>query len=252
MLTSSKGITSYGYDPKTGRISPRSHLSTPTAVSVPDPERASRQYAQARRIFLSNMQPLAEGLVLRSQNTRDPRGITPRTYGEQLMAQLRHLGLTALSAGAGGLRRVTEADIQRLDAELDKQRDYMFRWMGQLERADPKTWPSAAALLNRAGMYADSLGALVNLMQVRVAAPRMPELPFMPKDRTLCKYNCKCGWDTPEVLDAAKGDYNIRWRIKVGVEHCATCLVRAEVCNPLQIRGGKIITDLSNPRLYAN
>lgn len=253
MPTSAKGITTYGYDPKTGTLTPRAGLSTPPAQAV-DSARAERQFQQAKRIFMMNMEPLVEGLVRRSQNTRDPRGITPRTYGEQLMAQLRTLALTALTAGAGGLRRVTESDLAKMDAWLDTQRDYMFRWTGQLERADPKTWPSKGQLLTRAGMYAENAMQLIDRMRLSVLAPGLPEMPFYPKDRTLCRHNCLCGWGEPIIVSAANGDYDIKWLLNVrGVtlEHCGTCLVRAEICNPLQVRGGRIITDLSNPGLYA-
>ena len=55
--------------------------------------------------------------------------------------------------------------------------------------------------------------------------------------------NCRCSWEI-KWIDKKKGDADAYWRLSA-VEHCQTCLARAEMWNPIRIRGGDLQGDVS-------
>ena len=62
-----------------------------------------------------------------------------------------------------------------------------------------------------------------------------PPLPAYPGDgTTLCMTRCRCEW-VWTMEDYENGDFDVVWS-KKPEENCSTCLERAQLWNPLQIR----------------
>jgi hypothetical protein len=69
-------------------------------------------------------------------------------------------------------------------------------------------------------------------------------LPAMPGDMsTDCGQLCACLWNI-ETIDEETGDYDCYWELNasriIKTEHCQDCEVRAQIWNPLLIRGGEL------------
>lgn len=135
---------------------------------------------------------------------------------------------------AGARTQDLSAAEQRLvDLQVQDQKEYLSKFAQEI--GDAKAWDPAWN--NRAGMYAQSIGASYWNGRTKDVA-----LPAQPKDGTTqCLTNCKCRWNIKAVNPDA-GDYDAYWTLGAA-EHCQTCNERAAQWSPLKIRGG--VTQLS-------
>lgn len=173
--------------------------------------------------------------------------INARQWKSLVVGELRFLMITSAAAGAGGLGMLSPADIAKVDQAIQRQIPYLENFAAQIERTPPGDL-KFGKLKKRTVQYFGSARPL--LEQVIARAGGRPELPFNPAQKTDCGNNCHCQWKWVEI-DPNKGDYDVFWKL-ADVEHCMTCSARAAACNPLQIRNGQIITDLTNPNLYSS
>lgn len=87
----------------------------------------------------------------------------------------------------------------------------------------------------RARMYAEAIG-----QSYEAGTTKLLPLPALPRDgSSQCLTNCYCHWETVQL--AGEGNYDCYWRLGTK-ENCQTCQVRAQRWNPLQIRGGSLVS----------
>ena len=165
---------------------------------------------------------------------------TPAWFMDRMTGRLKNLYISTVAAGAGGIGNVSRHEMRTVDRALSEQRQFLMRWRAYLERTPKERW-SRGQIITRAMMYPESAKSLLSWQQTTVNIG-MPELPFQPKDRTICYSGCKCRWEIV-VIDKENGDFNAFWRMSPA-EHCQTCINRAAVCNPLEIRGGHYEIDM--------
>ena len=154
--------------------------------------------------------------------------------------------ITSAAIGAGGLGMLSRDDIAKVDRAVQKQSKFLDNFASQIERTPPGDL-RFGKLKKRTVQYFGSARPILEQTIARVGG--RPELPFNPAEATDCGVNCYCAWRW-KVLDAEKGDYDVFWVLS-DADHCVTCNTRAATCNPLKIRGGVIMTDLSNPKLIS-
>lgn len=126
---------------------------------------------------------------------------------------------------------------------------FFQRWLSELQGQDVDE-SDFARLAARARLYARSIGETAE--RASLAIQGVPELPFYPKQDTVCRRNCRCSWEirrtgTFRALGRVfnRGNFDCFWRL-AAVEHCPTCQARARAANPLQVRRGEIV----NPERY--
>lgn len=171
--------------------------------------------------------------------------LSPGVFRATMLGEIRASLYTAAAAAAGNAARLRPEDFARIDAEVKRQAQYLDNWIAQLERTPPEQ-RSAAQIANRAKLYGGAMGRFASETTDRLVFKEFPNLPFYPKDQTLCRNNCKCRWEWTKV-DRATLSAEIYWRLGVA-EHCETCLNRAKAFKPLRIVGGQFVnmpTDLS-------
>lgn len=161
------------------------------------------------------------------------QAITPREFRGQMLTEIRYLILTGTAIGAGGVGKLTPDDLGRVDARVKEQARYLDNWIAQIER-QPAEARSAAQLQMRARMYGGAGGLALEETQDKTAFREFPNLPVYPKDRTLCRNNCKCRWSWRNV-NRESGDADVYY-VLGDAEHCETCVKRAAAFKPLKIR----------------
>lgn len=188
--------------------------------------------AKAQRVYKDKSAALAKKLVAGE--------LTIEQWRQDMMRAIRDLHFTAAVAGAGGIGFLTPDAIAAIDAKVREQGTFLNKWANQLTS---QAQLSEGQIVTRAHLYSGASSALANETADTVVYGKFPKLPCYPADgRTLCKGNCKCKdwqWD---ILDAEKGDADVYYRLSPA-EHCDTCLYRAAVFNPLQIRNFQIVTE---------
>lgn len=173
--------------------------------------------------------------------------INARQWKALVINELRYLMITSAAVGAGGLGMLTQQDLAEVDNAVMKQAGFLDSFASQIERTPPGDL-KFGKLKKRTAQY---FGAAKPLLEKIIAkSGNRPVLPFNPAQRTDCGNNCWCSWKWT-VIDAEKGDYDVYWKLS-DVDHCVTCTERAKTCNPLKIRNGQILTDLSNRLLYSS
>jgi hypothetical protein len=215
--------------------------------AAPIPEKESqraqreRQEEAARKVkrYKEEFDKRSEALARRVASGE----LTPGEFRANMLNEIRHMVTTSAAAGAGGFGNLQPDDIRRINDEVREQARYLDRWVAQLERQDVAR-RSEAQIIHRARMYGEVGGKLVHEMIDKAMHREWPELPFYPKDRTLCKVGCKCGWKW-RVIDAQNGDADVKWQMQPA-EHCLTCLARSAACNPLKIRQWQIVNMPAN------
>jgi hypothetical protein len=120
-------------------------------------------------------------------------------------------------------------DLSSIGDWLDEQLKYLDGFETVIKTATEYN----SAWLPRAEMY----GASTVTQYWEGATAGLP-LPAMPAQGTQCKSNCKCSWDI-KWIDRASGDADCTWKM-ADAEHCQTCMTRAEMWNPVRIRGGDL------------
>lgn len=131
----------------------------------------------------------------------------------------------ALTNGA-----LSEADRQRLQERLRRELDFLDGFRRDIEAG--KLTP--AQIKARARLYLDT--AQISLQERMIAAAGLPAMPAMPRDwTTICRSGCMCTWRFERL--GGDGNWNARWLLRPA-EHCDTCLNRAALWNPIEIRNG--------------
>lgn len=127
-----------------------------------------------------------------------------------------------------GERELTPGEQRLIELQAQEQVAYLTRFANEIEMS--AEWQETWA--NRAGMYANSIGASYWNGRTR----ELP-LPAMPQDGTSqCLGNCKCRWRV-DWLDQEKGDADAYWE-RTAEDSCQTCIERGQQWSPLHIRGG--------------
>jgi hypothetical protein len=126
---------------------------------------------------------------------------------------------------------LTQTDRDNISPYIHAQLDYLsgFGLVIQSEGEFQQGW------YRRAASYARGI-----IAPYWKGAVKMLPLPAMPGDLTSqCGQLCACAWDV-RVLSEELGDYDCYWVMnatrEVKTEHCQTCLERARLWKPLQIR----------------
>lgn len=120
-------------------------------------------------------------------------------------------------------------ELDAISGWLDEQLKYLDGFETVIKTATEFN----PAWLPRAEMYGAS--TITEYWEGKTAG--LP-LPAMPAQGTQCRSNCKCRWDI-QWIDKSAGDADAFWRLGEA-EHCQTCLTRAEMWNPVQVRGGML------------
>lgn len=171
-------------------------------------------------------------------------------FQELLWNAIKEVYTTAAVAAAGGLQWMGQEQLSRLNKVLQEQRPYFVEFMNTLERT-PQDKLSAAYIQRRALMYTDNAAKLIDMIETQ-QFPGLPELPFYPKEASLCGRRCYCKWSIKDV-DPARGDWDCTWVLDRDKDNCETCVARAAVCKPLQIRGWSVPPlRRTNPELWVN
>lgn len=164
--------------------------------------------------------------------------ISPQVWRGLMLTELRYLHIVAAAATAGGFGNLTPQAIFVVDRRVREEAAYLDRWVAQLEREGKI---DSEKVRKRAELYGEAAGLTASEVEDRVQYQSFPNLPFQPKDRTICRRRCHCRWDW-KIIDSEKGDADVTW-VLGDAEHCETCLKRAEACKPLKIRSF-IITNM--------
>lgn len=171
------------------------------------------------------------------QQRLDAGEINLPTWRGLMLVEIRHSVLTGAVIGAGGIGNLKPEDIARVDRTVKEQAAYLDRWMIQLEK-HPEQKQSAGYMANRAKLYGHAATTVADEVLDENRFQSFPSLPFHAKQWTLCRNACACGWQWVNV-DYEKGNADVYWRLdwtRVPLEHCPTCLRRAEDFSPLRIR----------------
>lgn len=171
--------------------------------------------------------------------------ITPAEWAQRIEKALTNLYLTAGMAGSGHVGRMMPELLDDITRAIQEQRGFLQRFAKQIE--SDRDLFTREKIVNRLSQYTGSARPVISRALIR--SEGRPALPFLEADRTNCFNNCKCHWEWHD-LDVEKGNWDVYWRLNPLAEHCETCVVRAELCNPLQIRNFEIVTNVSDFRLY--
>lgn len=114
---------------------------------------------------------------------------------------------------------------------LNDQYKYLDGFSSVIESAGGQYNPG---WLSRAEMY----GASTTIEYWEGKTEGLP-LPAMPAQQTQCFSNCRCQWRI-EWINKANGDADCYWDRSEEAQSCQTCLTRAEMWNPVRIRGGDL------------
>ncbi len=166
------------------------------------------------------------------------REITSQHFQALMSIEIRLNLFTGAAIGAGGTGHLTPDDIARVDARYREEIAYLANWVSQLDRQPNDKERSAEALKWRGNLYGQSAALIASETLDQNHFKEFPALPFYPKQRTLCKRFCACGWQWMNV-DRKKGNADVYWRLdwtRIPLEHCETCLNRADAFGPLMIR----------------
>lgn len=161
------------------------------------------------------------------------------THGWALAIEdaLTDLYLNGAAAAAGYIGKLDGTMLDDVQNKLFEQEDYLESFRQDLENQDPATY-DADKIMRRVMRYAPSSHEVVE-RSLNKSLGR-PELPFYPKEGTLCRHNCKCAW-TWTTIDSKNGDWDAYYATDPAFENCEVCLAREVFCNPLNIRRGEIL-----------
>jgi hypothetical protein len=151
--------------------------------------------------------------------------------------EVNGLHTTAYVLGVGGVQNMTQEDLDHVQVITDRQMVYLRRWADQI-RADLAAGNEInyEAMKPRARLYRNAANA--TLQNATTAHMGIPDLPAYSGDGTSeCLTNDACSWRIEKL--PGDGNFDAYWTLSEA-EHCETCLKRAQVWNPLQIRAGVI------------
>ena len=175
--------------------------------------------------------------------------ITPDEWFNEFMVANRRVQLQAASASVGGKANLGSQQIQVAQARLNEQRRYAQGFRDRLQDIidSPDLELRLKPITSTSRMYGTSSNATYEIgFQLAIG---IPALPAQPGVRTICMTNCKCRWVSRKL--EGNGNWDFFWRL-APAEHCETCLARARLFNPLQIRNGRIVVPSgSTSQIYA-
>lgn len=184
-----------------------------------------KAFGQYPAYFRQRIKQLAEALAS-GKITVDEWLIAMR----QEISDLHH---AAFMVGSGKQHQLTPEDLAVVAAIIAAQFLFLINWAKQLQDGQEIT---ASTIESRANLYLFAANATTQKAQT--AAIGMPELPAYSGDgSSQCLTNDRCYWRI-ETLPG-NGNWDCYWTLSEA-EHCPNCLKRAEVWNPLHIRGGQI------------
>lgn len=115
-------------------------------------------------------------------------------------------------------RYITDADMRRIEAEIERQYQFLDKFAADIEAAVLKPGASLEFVMNRASLYAHSSGAEYWRQAIDI------ELPAIPRDySTQCGSRCACAWEL-DCDDA--GRVHATW-VLGEADHCPDCVERA-------------------------
>jgi len=127
--------------------------------------------------------------------------------------------------GRGGLENMTQQDWGSVGGMIADQYRYLDGFAVEVAAGNL----SEAQIAMRARMYINSANEAY--WRATQRAKGWPTLPAYPGDGTSeCLTNCRCFWDVRAVEDY----WEATWLLGEA-EHCATCLERAAMWNPLRL-----------------
>lgn len=133
-----------------------------------------------------------------------------------------HARLARIGKGAP----LDAADFDRLNARIQGQWEYLNNWRDEL-RSGMIFRDDRARLYVNAGKS--------SLQEAFAAQIGLPPMPVYPGERSECQTNCKCTWRYERL--PGNGNWNCTWILRPA-EHCPNCMARADLWNPIQVRGG--------------
>lgn len=211
------------------------------------PERPLPTQEEAQAVF-DKYVPKYQSSVERTTEDLVAGRMTVKQYTDLLWNRIRDVYTVAAIAAAGGADNMTSKQKSALDFVLGKQYKYFVGFIAYLEKQEGEF--KKGYIINRAMEYTKNARRLIEQVHIE-SMPRMPDMPFYPKDRTDCGQNCYCRWDI-KTVDEGRGDYDCHWKLDPSKDNCGTCIERAKVCNPLQVRKGIITTPLKSTKLYTS
>jgi hypothetical protein len=161
----------------------------------------------------------------------------------QVEEALTDLYLNGAAASMGYIGKLDTSILDIIDDKLIEQEGYLEKFKQKLDET-PIEELDADYIVSRLTKYAPSSVEVVE--QGLNKAMGRPELPFYPKSGTLCRNNCKCEWRW-KTIKANRGNYDVFWELEDSgeIEHCETCIKRAQECYPLEIRKNVVTTEVN-------
>lgn len=179
--------------------------------------------------------------------------ISPDAWHEAMREELKGEYIRQYLLGRGGRNQMTAEDWGSVGGSLAEQ----YRWLdgfadqvagGNLTEMQIKirslsdlagqigAMPTSQVL--RAAMYANSAREAFFRAQTRARGFEPSDLPYMPADgNTICLTRCNCSWDyVPIYVGGALIGWDCYWKLGGSVQHCDSCLARAEESAPFEIR----------------
>ena len=164
--------------------------------------------------------------------------LTPDAWYNEFMVANRRVQLQAASASVGGKANLGSQQIQVAQARLNEQMQYARGFRDRLQSVVDSDGVELRLkpIISTSRMYGTSSNATYEIgFQLAIGVPIMPAQPGV---RTKCLTKCKCRWVSRKL--EGNGNWDFFWRL-APAEHCETCLARARLFNPLQIRNGRIV-----------
>lgn len=157
---------------------------------------------------------------------------------DEVEIALMDLYLNGAAAAMGYLGKVNGDALKDVENKLMDQEEYLKRFKADLDRKGPDKWDEDK-IMKRVMLYAPSSVEVVEKSLNKVIG--RPELPFYPKQSSLCRHNCKCQWKW-KTINKSKGQFEVTWVLNPDVENCETCLARAAFCAPLIIDNNEVVS----------
>ena len=152
--------------------------------------------------------------------------LTPKQWEKTMQATLGKYGQAAILLGSGD-KIISESQAGNVKTWLGDQMSYLANFAKVVNGDFNPAWKP------RARMYGAS-----TYIEYWEGKTEGLALPAQPAQGTQCLSNCRCSWEI-KWIDKKKGDADCYWRLSP-VEHCQTCLTRAEMWNPIRIRNGDL------------
>lgn len=202
-----------------------------TAIFGALPERPSDDDLDLQRTKLASE---FNGTVTRAAHGLTDGTITADEFETLMKAEIRSNELANAVIGAGGAHLADAGTYQTAQAAVDTQMGYFDAWMADIRAGNIG---SPQYMANRARMYGTSAGQTFERSMVQALG--CPTMPFYPKNQVICKMGCCCSWDIRPLR--GNGNFDCYWTLDPDCDHCATCLAREAVANPLRVRNGVIM-----------